>query len=99
MYEIYYIYFLCECVLQKYSLILKCPTVDVLPQGSSRTAIYLELVYSSIKELYVKLFYIYIYKYKIFIICPNLKHLMYKIHTHFHKNWVVCWRNVYDIYL
>jgi len=44
-------------VLQKYSLLLKCPTADVLLQVSRCTAIYLELVYSSITKLYVELLY------------------------------------------
>jgi len=96
VYVIYYIYFLCECLLQKCSLILKCPTAHVLPQISRSTATYLELVYRSIKKLYVELLYIY----ELFIICPNLTPLMYKTHIHFHKNCALCWRNIYgmDLY-
>jgi len=54
------IYFLCECVLQKFSLLLKCHIADVLPQVSRWTAIFLELGYSSIKKLYINLLYIWI---------------------------------------
>jgi len=50
MYVNRYVYILCEYVLQKYSLLLKRPTADVLSQGSRYTAVYLEVVNSSIKH-------------------------------------------------